>query len=459
MGKFVPKIFVIDDDAASCRTLRLHYGQRGFEVDTASNAGEGLGKLLETPADVVVSDIRMPGRSGLELLEDIREHLPDVPVIMITAFQDLDSTVAAMHGGAVDYVPKPIDIDELDEAVDKALKIRAEDDSEGLIIDSGEAGGTIIGRSRAMKEIFKSIGMVSQSRVTALILGESGTGKELVARAIHMASPDAAAPFVAVNCAALVETLLESEMFGHERGAFTGAVSARKGKVEQAGSGTLFMDEIGELSPRLQSKLLRLLEEREYSPVGSSKTMLSNARFIAATNVDLAARVKTGEFREDLYYRLHVVNIGLPPLRDRRGDIGPLAQHLLKRINKEVRKGIRRVSSEVMDALVAHDWPGNVRQLENTLMKAVVMAQGDTLTLADLPAELSGGRADGNAGAGAGNWQAESNAHVSLKDLERRHIAEVLSSTGWHKGQACEILGISRPRLERRLREFNISQP
>ncbi|MCK4867810.1 MAG: sigma-54-dependent Fis family transcriptional regulator, partial [Alphaproteobacteria bacterium] len=242
----MPKILVIDDDAASCRTLKLHYGQRGFEVDTASNAGEGLGKLLETPADVVVSDIRMPGRSGLELLEDIRERLPDVPVIMITAFQDLDSTVAAMHGGAVDYVPKPIDIDELDEAVDKALKIRAEDDSEGLIIDSGEAGGTIIGRSRAMKEVFKSIGMVSQSRVTALVLGESGTGKELVARAIHMASPDATAPFVAVNCAALVETLLESEMFGHERGAFTGAVSARKGKVEQAGNGTLFLDEIGE---------------------------------------------------------------------------------------------------------------------------------------------------------------------------------------------------------------------
>ena len=376
---------------------------------------------------------------------------------MITAFQDLDSTVAAMHGGAVDYVPKPIDIDELDEAVDKALKIRAEDSSEGLVIDSGEAGGTIIGRSRAMKEVFKSIGMVSQSRVTALILGESGTGKELVARAIHMASPDAAAPFVAVNCAALVETLLESEMFGHERGAFTGAVNARKGKVEQAGSGTLFLDEIGELSPRLQGKFLRLLEEREYTPVGSSKTMRSDARFIAATNADLAARVKAGEFREDLYYRLHVVNIGLPSLRDRRGDIGPLAEHLLKRINREVRKGIRRVSSEAMDALVAHDWPGNVRQLENTLMKAVVMAQGDTLTVADLPAELSNGAA--NASGAAGNWQAEQSGHVSLKDLERRHIEEVLSSTGWHKGQACEILGISRPRLERRLREFNIAQP
>lgn len=456
MEDFVSKILVIDDDAASCRTLKLHYGHKGFVVDTASNANEGLDKLLETPADVVISDIRMPGRSGLELLQDIRERLPDVPVIMITAFQDLDSTVAAMHGGAVDYVPKPIDIDELDEAVDKALKIRAEDDSPGLIIDSRETGGAIIGRSRAMKEVFKSIGMVSQSRVTALILGESGTGKELVARAIHMASPDAKAPFVAVNCAALVETLLESEMFGHERGAFTGAVSARKGKVEQACGGTLFLDEIGELSPRLQGKFLRLLEEREYSPVGSSKTMRSDARFIAATNVDLATRVKEGEFREDLYYRLHVVNIVLPPLRDRRGDIGPLVEHLLKRINREVRKGIRRISSEVMDALVAHDWPGNVRQLENTLMKAVVMAQGDTLTLADLPAELSGGSANGNGA--AGNWQAEQGGHVSLKDLERRHIEEVLSSTGWHKGQACEILGISRPRLERRLREFNIAQ-
>jgi DNA-binding NtrC family response regulator len=349
-------------------------------------------------------------------------------------------------------VPKPIDIDELDEAVDKALKIRAEDSSDGLFIDSGESGGTIIGRSRTMKEVFKSIGMVSQSRVTVLILGESGTGKELVARAIHMASPDAKAPFVAVNCAALVETLLESEMFGHERGAFTGAVSARKGRVEQAGTGTLFLDEIGELSPRLQGKLLRLLEEREYSPVGSTGIMHSAARFIAATNMDLAARVKDGEFREDLYYRLHVVNISLPPLRNRRGDIGPLAEHLLKRINREVRKGIRRVSSEAMDALVAFDWPGNVRQLENTLMKAVVMAQGDTLTLTDLPSELTGGLADGA-------WQADQSGHVSLKDLERRHIEEVLASTGWHKGQACDILGISRPRLERRLREFNITPP
>ena len=302
-----------------------------------------------------------------------------------------------------------------------------------------------------MKEVFKSIGMVSQSRVTVLVLGESGTGKELVARAVHRASPDAAAPFIAVNCAALVETLLESEMFGHERGAFTGAVSARKGKVELAGTGTLFLDEIGELSPRMQGKLLRLLEEREYSPVGSGKTLRSDARFITATNLDLAARVKEGEFREDLYYRLHVVNLGLPPLRERLDDVGPLVEHLLRRINREVRKGIRRVTSDVMDALIAFDWPGNVRQLENVLMKAVVMAQGDTLTLADLPAEIAAGRTNGEGAETGGET-----GHMSLKDIERRHIEEVLASTGWHKGRACEILGISRPRLERRLREFAI---
>ncbi len=447
----MPKLLIIDDDDASCRTLKLHFGRRGFEVETVGDANSGMSHLLANRVDAVVSDIRMPGRSGLELLTDIRERFPEMPVVMITAFQDLDSTVAAMHGGAVDYVPKPIDIDELDAAVDKALRIRAEDTADGLVIDSGETDGTIVGRSRAMKEVFKAIGMVSQSRVTVLVLGESGTGKELVARAIHRASPDAAAPFIAVNCAALVETLLESEMFGHERGAFTGAVSARKGKVELAGAGTLFLDEIGELSPRMQGKLLRLLEEREYSPVGSAATKRSDARFIAATNLDLAKRVTENAFREDLYYRLNVVNITLPPLRERLDDIGPLVEHLLQRINREVRKGIRRVTSEVMDALIAYDWPGNVRQLENVLMKAVVMAQGDTLTLADLPVEIaplgeSRERAD----------TADAPGHLSLKDIERRHIEEVLASTGWHKGRACEILGISRPRLERRLREFNI---
>ena len=456
-----PSILVVDDEAIVRLSLRDWFSDEGCDVDVAENGAEALRAAAARPHDIALIDIKMPGMDGLELQARLAEKTPDLTVIMMTAYASVETAVGALKAGAYDYIVKPFDPDELTHLVKRASEhraLRAENVmlKQRLAATSGPA--PIIGTSPATRRVLQLVDTVAPADTTVLVLGESGTGKELVARAIHMASPDATAPFVAVNCAALVETLLESEMFGHERGAFTGAVSARKGKVEQAAGGTLFLDEISELSPRLQGKLLRLLEEREYSPVGSSETMCSDARFIAATNVDLAVRVKTGEFREDLYYRLHVVNIGLPPLRDRRGDIGPLVEHLLKRINREVRKGIRRVSSEVMDALVGHDWPGNVRQLENTLLKAVVMAQGDTLTLTDLPAELSGGPANGT-GAAAGNWQAEQSSHVSLKDLERRHIEEVLSSTGWHKGQACEILGISRPRLERRLREFSITQP
>jgi len=453
----MPRVLIIDDEQASCRTLKLHFGQKGFDVDIAESVDQGLAVLNSTLPDVVISDIRMPGRDGLSLLAEIRDTHPDIPVIMITAFQDLDSTVAAMHGGAVDYVPKPIDLEELEAALDRALKMRDEHDSDALVLDSSDVTGTIVGRSRAMKDVFKLIGMVSQSRVTVLLLGESGTGKELVSRAVHKVSSDTDKPFIAVNCAALVETLLESEMFGHEKGAFTGAVSTRKGKVEMAGEGTLFLDEIGELSPRMQGKLLRLLEEREYAPVGGSQTKHSGARFVAATNVDLAAKVASGEFREDLFYRLNVFSINLPPLRERGEDIPLLVEHLLKKINREIHKGVRRVPADVMRALQAYDWPGNVRQLENVLMKAVVMARGDALSIAQLPEEIAG------AAGGAGEVMpiaegGDSNGEKSLKELEREHIRRVLDSTSWHKGRTCEILGISRPRLERRLREYGIER-
>jgi len=450
------RLLVIDDESAICRTLKLHFERRGFAVDTAQSADEGLAKLSSDPADVVISDIRMPGRDGLSLLHEIRRRLPQVPVIMITAFHDLDSTVAAMHGGAVDYVPKPIDLEELETAIDHAVRTHDATASDALVLESSDATGTIVGRSRAMKEVFKSIGMVSQSRVTVLILGESGTGKELVARAIHKASGDADRPFVAVNCAALVETLLESELFGHERGAFTGAVAARKGKVELAGEGTLFLDEVGELSPHMQGKLLRLLEEREYTPVGGDRTLVSRARFVAATNVDLGERVASGRFREDLYYRLNVVRIALPPLRERREDIPLLVEHLLAKINRDIRKGVRRVPADVMAALTAFDWPGNVRQLENTLMRAVVMAQGDALAMAHLSGDV-GEALDPEVGANATADTGRTAEERSLKEVERAHIERVLAHTGWHKGRACEILGISRPRLERRIAEYGLT--
>jgi len=457
------RILIVDDDDNSSRTLKLYFSSLGHEAETASNAADAYLAVTRQPPDVIISDICMPDEDGLSFLKRVRAKFPDIPVIMITAFQDMDSTVAAMKGGAADYIHKPIDIEELDLAVEQALASARHHEKDALVLDSQDATGTIIGRSRVMKEVFKAIGLVAQSRVTILIGGESGTGKELVARAIHKASDNADKPFVAVNCAALVETLLESEMFGHEKGAFTGAVNLHKGKVELAGEGTLFLDEIGELPPRLQGKLLRLLEEREYSPVGGAQTKISKARFVTATNVDLEAKVKLGEFREDLYYRLNVFSIRLPALRDRREDVPVLVEHLLKKIKAEVRQEIRRVPNDVLDALARYDWPGNVRQLENMLLKAVVTAQGGTLTMGNLPPEIRGCKGAKPSGLEIGGVE-DSGQDVStdpeiksLKLIERDHIIQVLNSTGWHKGRACEILGISRPRLDRRIVEYGLT--
>ncbi len=450
----MPHILLVDDDRAICRTLHLHFQQNDYTVTTAHSAEDGVNKAEDDSVDVVISDVRLPGADGMSLLSTIKARRPQLPVIMITAFHDFETTVAAMQGGAVDYVPKPIDLGELDAAVERALS--QGQSGGGLIIGSaaGTAPTQIVGHSFAMKEVFKSIGLVAQSRITVLILGESGTGKELVARAVHNASADRHHPFVAVNCAALVETLLESEMFGHERGAFTGAVSAHKGKVEQVGEGTLFLDEIAELSPPMQSKLLRILEEREYTPVGSTQTRKSKARFITATNVNLKERVAAGLFREDLFYRLNVATINLPPLRERRGDIPLLTEFLLKKINKDLRKTIRRVSGDAMACLEGYRWPGNVRELENVLMKAAVLERGDVLTPDCLPPELRQAPSLPET-----DESACASAMCSLRELERDHIRRVLTETGWHKGRACDILEVSRPRLERRIKEFGLISP
>lgn len=447
-------ILLVDDDRAICRTLHHHFQQYGHQVETAHTAEDAALLARQPDVDVVVSDVRLPTLDGLWLLSEIKANRPTLPVIMITAFHDFETTVAAMQGGAVDYVAKPIDLDELDAAVERAFSRNSQ--QEGLVI--GPPGGMttqIVGQSNVMKHVFKSIGLVAQSRITVLVLGESGTGKELVARAIHNASPDRHQPFIAVNCAALVETLLESEMFGHERGAFTGAVTAHKGKVEQVGEGTLFLDEIAELSPRMQSKLLRILEEREYTPVGSTQVKKSKARFITATNVDLRERVSQGMFREDLFYRLNVATIVLPPLRTRSGDIPLLVDFLLRKINKDLRKNIRRVSTEAMNCLLCHDWPGNVRELENVLMKSAVLERGDLLTADSLPFEIQ----HTSDSSGAMFDLDGERPFCSLRDLERDHIQRVLAGTNWHKGKTCEILGISRPRLERRIREFGLAAP
>lgn len=455
----LPRLLVIDDEEAIAQTLKLHFGQLGFEVSSAGDAMEGLSKLNQGDFDVVVSDIHMPGHDGLWLLEKIHENHAGLPVIMVTAFHDLDNTVAAMHGGAVDFVPKPIDLDELEQAIERSLNTGAHfsADDDGLVVseDYKVMSRGIVGSSRAMQNVFKAVAMVSQSPVTVLLLGDSGTGKERISRAIHDASPQSKQPFLAVNCAAMVETLLESELFGHERGAFTGAVTAQKGKVEAVGEGTLFLDEIAEMSMAMQGKLLRLLEEREYSAVGSTKVKHSKARYITATNVDLKERVEEGLFREDLYYRLNVFAISIPPLRERREDIPALVQHLLVKVNDETQKNIRRVPADVMNAIINFDWPGNVRELQNVLLKIAVLTTGDTLQMSNLPDELTAAPGDG----ANGNTRIPDDADylISLKELEHQHIRRVLACTGWHKGKACEILGVSRPRLERRIEEFSLT--
>ncbi|WP_323001599.1 sigma-54 dependent transcriptional regulator [Denitromonas sp.] len=449
-------ILIVDDDKAIRQTLKVHFQQCGFRVSLAETAEEGVNLVMSSNVNAIVSDIRLPGLDGLSFLREVKQRFPSMPVIMITAFHDLEMTVAAMQGGATDYVPKPIDLTELDAALERALSQESVIDSGALTLGPPDSPRSlIVGQSFTMKEVFKCIGLVSQSRVTVMILGESGTGKELVAKAIHSASAERHLPFIAVNCAALVETLLESELFGHERGAFTGAVGAHKGKVEQVGEGTLFLDEIAELSPSIQGKLLRILEEREYSPLGSTQIKKSKARFITATNVQLEDRVASGEFREDLYYRLNVASINLPPLRDRRSDIPLLVEFMLKKINRDLQKNVRRVSADAMECLQSFSWPGNVRQLENVLMKAVVMERGDTLTTMHLASEVS--------------CQAKCTAElphgvpapglISLRDLERDYISRVLDSTGWHKGKTCDILGISRPKLDRRIHEFGLTPP
>ena len=312
------------------------------------------------------------------------------------------------------------------------------------------------GRSRAMKEVFKTIGLVAKSPATVLVSGESGTGKELVARAIHRAGESPDGPFVAINCAALVETLLESEMFGHEKGAFTGAVTRQAGKFSLARGGTIFLDEISELSPAMQAKLLRVLQSKEYTPLGAHQSQSSNARVISATNVELSRRVAEKTFREDLYYRLQVVNIHLPPLRERKEDLMDLIQTLLGRINRELKRSVTHIGKDVMEAFERYDWPGNVRELENTLMKCVALSQGTTLNYDLLPAPLrkqSTERAPTISGNGL------TDTAMSLEQIERDHIARVLEDTGWHRGQACEILGISRPRLRRMMRQYGLTLP
>src|SRR4030066_1341300 len=381
------KILVIDDDASIREALDWYLTEEGYKVETAETGTDGLNKYVKNPSDVVILDIRRPDVDGFSVLEDLKKKKKHVKVIMITAYHDMETTINAMKSGAFDYIHKPVNVDELDIAIKKALKsLEMEKKIDGLLMEPSRnfRVGDIIGTGNEMREIFKTIGVVSQSRTTVLIQGESGTGKELIAKVIHNnTSPDE--PFIAVNCSAIVETLLESELFGHEKGSFTGAIARKQGKFELARYGTVFLDEISEMSINLQAKLLRVLQEMEFDRVGGKDKVKVNARIMAATNKDLKTLVKEGKFRDDLYYRLNIVSITIPPLRTRRQDISPLIDYLLAKINLDLHKKVIGVSDEMMEIFMSYDWPGNIRELENLLVGAGVVAQGQVLGKGDFP--------------------------------------------------------------------------
>ena len=441
------RILVVDDDASIRETFAHHLAESGHQVTLAAGATEALSQLAAVQPQLMITDVRMPGFSGLELLERVKQLLPDLDVIVITAHEDMTTAIAAMKAGAYDYLVKPLDLDHVDLVVsrclrDRALRARAQE----LAAEAAEpfALKHLVGRHPAMIATYKLIGQVTNTVTPVLIRGETGTGKELIARAIHFNSPLAQEPFIGLNCTAVAETLLESELFGHVRGAFTGAVTERRGRFELAGKGTLFLDEIGDTSPAFQAKLLRVLQEKEFYPVGSERPRRTEARVITATNRDVEALVREGRFREDLYYRLRVVEIRVPPLRERQEDIPLLVQHFVDRVARELHLGPVAVSPAAMKLLTAYEWPGNVRELENTLTRALVLARGGAIGPEHLA--LDAGRAPEQTGP----------EDDSLEAAERTQVMRVLAKVRGHKRQACQLLGISRPTLDRLIEKYQL---
>jgi two-component system response regulator AtoC len=447
------RILIIDDERPLLETLEMFLTEKGYAVMCAMSASEGLNQCNLFDPHVIILDIRLPDMNGLEVLQElIRNGRKNI--IIITAFHDMDITIKAVKLGAMDYIPKPIDVEELERVIGKALKSSSPGQKAGVIsIDLflPFIEGEIIGKSREMKEIFKAIGILSENRVTVLIEGETGTGKELIARAIHCNSPYREQPFQAIDCSTIVGTLLESELFGHEKGAFTDASSSKKGKFELAGQGTIFLDEIGEIPFELQSKLLRFLQEKEFERLGGEKKIRSNARIITATNKGLWNLVQAGSFREDLYYRLNVATIKVPPLRERKSDIPLLVEHILRKINHELGKGVRKVEEEALNRIIEYDWPGNIREIENVLTHVAINTQGEVI-FEEAIAPLLGQKIHIHQ-----NPKDVPNKNQSLKDIEKEHIIEVLNHTHWHLGKACELLGISRPTLRNKIRAYEIS--
>jgi DNA-binding NtrC family response regulator len=446
------RILVVDDEVNARTALADLLRDEGFDVEMAADAFKALGKFEAFAPQVVITDLQMPGMDGIELMKKVRAGEDPVPVIVMTAFGEVSSAVEAMHAGAADYLIKPLNFDELLVVLGRVIS------TQELVRETRElrqrvrdrvAPGNIIGAAPPMQRVFEIIDQVAPSRATVLISGESGTGKELVANAIHQRSPRAAGPFIKLHCAALAESLLESELFGHEKGSFTGAMMRKDGRFSLADGGTLFLDEIGEVSPAIQVKLLRFLQEHEFERVGGTQTIRVDVRVIAATNRNLMEEIAKGRFREDLYYRLNVVSLEMPSLRERRSDIPALANFFIDRYAKDSSKTIEGCAPAALELLMNYSWPGNVRELENAIERAVVLSSGSLIDAKQLPAAVKPVVAPSGMPVVPG---------ATLAEVERYTILETLKSTGGSTSRAAEILGISPRTIQYRLHDYNAAQ-
>jgi DNA-binding NtrC family response regulator len=440
---------VVDDEANARTALAELLRDEGYDVETAADAFKALGKYETFTPHVVVTDLKMPGMDGIELVKKLRASDDPPAVIVMTAFGAVQSAVDAMRAGAADYLTKPLSFDELIVVIGRVLEHEALQKETRQLrqrVRDRVAPSNIIGSSPPMQRVFEVVDQVAPSKATVLITGESGTGKELVANALHMRSPRHSRPFIKLHCAALAESLLESELFGHEKGSFTGAVARKDGRFSLADGGTLFLDEIGEIAPTIQVKLLRFLQEHEFERVGGTQTLKVDVRVIAATNKNLQDEVAKGRFREDLFYRLNVVALEMPALRERRSDIPALARFFVDRYAKENGKSIEGVAPEALELMMAYDWPGNVRELENAVERAVVLAPGKLIDARQLPSSIRPMAIQPGAPAIPG---------ATMAELERYAILETLKSTGGSTSQAADILGISTRTIQYRLHEYN----
>lgn len=446
------KILIIDDDESMLDTLKLYLADSDYKIFLANSGAKGINILEQEHPDIVISDVMMPELNGLDILIKSKKFDQNINVIMLTAFDDMESTIKAIQLGAYDYLSKPIEQERLKIIIKRALESKRLNER---FLDTASEKSTkfktetsLIGHAPAMKEIFKHIGHVSLNRVTILIEGESGTGKELISKIIHYSGITKEHPFIALNCSALTETLLDSELFGHVKGAFTGAIRNKKGKFEQAGEGTILLDEISETSLSFQVKLLRVIQEKEFVRVGGESTIPVKARIITSTNRDLSELIKDGKFREDLYYRLNVFTINVPPLRYRKEDIPQLVVYLLEKINRELHKNVSKVPYETMEMLQNYNWIGNVRELENLLTQAVVLANGNVLEKEFLILRENG------------HSQMDLNfaPKLTLTEMEKEYIQRVMDSVKWNKNEAKKILGIAKSTLYKKLDEYGIQR-